>query len=165
MLIARSTFSRALAHEGNRLRETLRLKSTCECVYSEEGWYPFDGEDMSLSVSELASASLHHMMVVKPPDRLKPATDREEMSECTCRAIRGDWRRRVSKERRGIPGGPLQCLNKGQLFEQRVMGNHNHCLCWQRESERFILATKWSNVHGAKGPHFNHVSMRARRSA
>jgi hypothetical protein len=163
MLIAHSTFSCALAYKGNRVRETRRL---IVLQVSEMGWTPIDGEDMSLSVSELDSASLHvKMMVVRLPNVMKPATDREEMSIRICQAIRGGWRRRVLKEERGIPGDPFQCWNKGYLFEQGAMGINNRCVCWQRESERSILALKRSNVRGAKGPYFNCVSMYERRSA
>ena len=165
MSIAHSTFSCALAYEGNRLRETMRLNRILLSLFSENGRYPLDGEEMSLSASELDSASLRPSLAVKLPDMRKPATDREEMSICTCRVIRGGWRRRVLKERQGTPGAPFQCWNKGYLFEQGAMGIHNHCICWQRESERSILALKRSNVRGAKGPSFNCVSMYERRSA
>jgi hypothetical protein len=165
MSIAHSTFSRALTYEGNRVRETMRLNRRLLSLLSEDGWYPLDGENMSLSASELDSASLRPSLAVKLPELWKPATDREEMSICTCRVIRGGWRRRVLKERRGIPGDPFQCLTKGYLFEQGAMGINNRCVCWQRESERSILALKRSNVRGAKGPYFNCVSIYERRSA
>ena len=134
MLIAHSTFSCALAYKGNRLRETLRLKTVNISAFSEDGGTPPDSEGASLSVCKLDSASLRQSMVVKLPKKLKPAIDREEMSRHTYRTIRGGWRRRVSKERRGTPGDPFQCLVKRVLTEQRAMGNHNHCFCWQRES-------------------------------
>lgn len=165
MLIAHSTFSCALAYEGNRLRETLRLKTVNISAFSEDGGTPPDSEGASLSVCKLDSASLRQSVVVKLPKKLKPAIDREEMSRHTYRTIRGGWRRRVSKERRGTPGDPFQCLVKRVLTEQRAMGNHNHCLCWQRESERSIVAMKWGNSHRAKRPYFNHVSIEERGTA
>lgn len=165
MLIAHSTFSCALAYEGNRLRETLRLKTVNISAFSEDGGTPPDSEDASLSVCKLDSASLRQSLVVKLPKKLKPAIDREEMSRHTYRTIRGGWRRRVSKERRGTPGDPFQCLVKRVLTEQRAMGNHNHCFCWQRESERSIVALKWGNSHRAKRPYFNHVSIEERGTA
>jgi hypothetical protein len=137
MLIAHSTFSCALAYEGNRLRETLRLKTGNIPAFSEDGGTPPDGEDASLSVCKLDSASLRQSLVVKLPKKLKPAIDREGMGKCTYRTIRGGWRRRVSKERRGTPRRPFPMPGQegiDVLPEQRAMGNHNHCICWQRES-------------------------------
>jgi len=162
MLIAHSTFSCALAYKGNRVRETLRLQRH---FCSEGGWSPLDGEDVSLSESELDSASLHYPMAVKGPDFVKPAINGEEMSVCSRWAIRGDWRKRASKDYLRSPGGPFRRWFERYSIYQRSMGNHNHCICRQRESERSIVAVKWGNSHGAKGPYFSHVFIKVRRIA
>ena len=101
MLIARSTFSCATACNGNNARETLRSWK----LHGDWGWTPHDNEDVSLSVSEPDSASLHHPLAAKLPNLLKSANNEEEMSKSTHCASRGDWGRRMSHVER-LPGNP-----------------------------------------------------------
>ena len=57
------------------------------------------GELMSRNKSELDSASLHYMRVAKLPDLLKPVICGEEIFISNRRALRGDWRWRVRKDK------------------------------------------------------------------
>lgn len=104
MLIAHSTFSCASACNGNNARETLRSWKS----HGEWGWSPHDNKDVSLSASELDSASLHASLAAKLPKWLKPVNNEEVMSTSTHCASRGDWRKRTSKDCRETPGGPLE---------------------------------------------------------
>ena len=58
-----------------------------------------NGEPMSRNKSELDSASLRHMRATNLPNRLKSATDGEEIFKSNRRALRGDWRWRVGKDK------------------------------------------------------------------
>jgi len=165
MLIARSTSSCALAYEGEPITRNIAVALELVHSRSERGWNPLDDEDVSLNASELDSASLHKVLVVKLPDWLKPAIDEEATSNGTHRTIRGDWRRRVSKDNHGTPGDPIHGVRRGNPVRQKASGNHNRCRMWHRESERLIVVKKWGNAHGTKGPYFSHVSIEARRSA
>jgi hypothetical protein len=162
MLIAHSTSSCAMAYKGNRVRETLR--SSCY-KYGENGWSPFDGKSASFREIELILASLRILLAVKYPKHLKPAIGREEMSSRTYRANRGGRRRRALKDYMRTPGDPFQGGCERYSYPQRLSGNYNRYVLWQRESDWFIVARKWSNVHGAKGPNFSHVSIEERRPA
>jgi hypothetical protein len=162
MLIAHSTFSCALAYEGDLITRNKAVALRVKC--SERGWNPLDDKDASLNASELASL-VTQTLVVKPSWRRKPDIDGEEMSMGTHRAIRGDWRRRVSKEYHGTPGDPIHDDWWGKPGRRSAAGNHNRCRWWKRESDRPIVAKKWGNAHGAKGLYFSHVSIKVRRSA
>ena len=48
---------------------------------------------------------------------------------------------------------------------QRGRGTHNPLRGRGRESERLIVAKRWGNSHGAKGPYFSHVFSKERRAA
>lgn len=160
MLIAHSTFSCASAY-GTNVRETLRSWRD----HGEWGWFPHDSEDVSLSASELDSASLHNPLAAKLPDLLKPVNNEEVMSKSTHCASRGDWRKRTSKDCRETPGGPLRRNPSGVMDRHKLMGiNNRECSrCW--ESERPIIAEKQGNACGAKGLYHCHVSVKERRSA
>jgi hypothetical protein len=162
MLIAHSTLSCALAYEGNLITRNKAVAFRVKC--GERGWYPLDDEDASLNASELASL-VTQVMVVKPSWGQKPVIDGEEMSKSTHRAIRGDWRRRVSKEYQGTPGDPIHEARRGIPEPQSPGGNHNRCGWWHRESDRPIVAKKWGNAHGAKGLCFSQESIEVRRPA
>lgn len=162
MLIAHSTFSCALAYEGNLITRNKAVAFRVRC--SERGWCPLDDEDASLNASELVSL-VTQLLAVKPSWRWKPVIDGEEMSKSTHRANRGGWRRRVSKEYHGVPGDPIHEGRWGEPATQRAEGNHNLCVWWHRESDRPIVARKWGNAHGAKGPCFSQVTIKVRRSA
>jgi hypothetical protein len=165
MSIAHSTFSCASACNGNKARETLR-SCKCKCkLHGEWGWSPQDNEDVSLSASELDSASLHYSLAAKPPDWLKPANNEEVMSISTHCAIRGDWRKRASKDCRETPGYPLRRIPSGLMVRHKLMGIHNHECSRGWRSERPILAKKQGNACGAKGLYHSHVSIKERRPA
>ena len=56
------------------------------------------GEPMSRNASELDSASLRYLSVVKPPEKLKPAIVGEGTFESNQRTLRGGWRWHVGKD-------------------------------------------------------------------
>jgi hypothetical protein len=161
MLIACSTFSCALACAGDQSRETLRSLR----MHGEGGWTPSDSEDMSPNVSELESASLHHLLAVNLPEMLKPATNEEATSMSTRWAIRGDWRERVSKDWRQVPGEPPRCIVGELSAVQGDRGINNLVFCRRRKSERPIVAEKRGNARGAKRLHVSHASIDTVRSA
>ncbi len=161
MLIAHSTFSCALACNGNSARETLR---SC-FVHGEWGWSPHDNEDASLSASELDSAPLHNPLSAKLPELLKPANNDEVMSRNSHCDSRGDWRKRVSKDWRQVPGYPLRRMPSGVMGLYKVMEINNYVLSRGWKSERPISAKKRGNSCGAKGLYHSHVSVKVRRSA
>jgi hypothetical protein len=161
MLIACSTFSCALACAGDQSRETLRSLR----LHGEVGWTPTDSEDMSPNVSELDSASLHHLLAVNLPEVLKPATNEEATSMSTHWAIRGDWRERVSKDWQQVPGEPPRCISGEESALQGGRGINNLVFCRRRKSERPIVAEKRGNARGAKRLHVSHASIDAVRSA
>jgi len=78
----------------------------------------------------------------------KPVISGEVIGECIRWVTRGGWRRRASKDKPRNLGGPLQWwLSTTNIMREYITGY------WlQRESEGAIVAKKWSNVHGAKGP-------------
>ncbi len=104
-------------------------------------------------------------MMVKLPKMLKPVTREEETNRSTHGIIRGDWGGRVSKDWQWGPGRPARCIKREVSVIQEYMGINNHRTCRKRESERSIVAKKWGNCHGAKGPHFSHVSTNRVRAA
>ena len=161
MLIACTTFSCALACAGDQSRETLRSLRK----HGKRGWSPLDSEDMSPSVSELDSASLHHSLAVKLPKVLKPATNEEATSMSTHWATRGDWRERVSKDWRQVPGEPPRCTCGEESAVQGRRGINNLASCRERKSERPIVAEKRGNARGAKGSYVSHASIDTVRSA
>ena len=161
MLIACSTFSCALACAGDQSRETLRSLR----MHGEGGWTPSDSEDMSPNVSELDSASLHHLLAVNLPEVLKPATNEEATSMSTHWAIRGDWRERVSKDWQQVPGEPPRCIVGEVSAVQGDRGINNLVFCRRRKSERPIVAEKRGNARGAKRLHVSHASINTVRSA
>jgi hypothetical protein len=163
MLIACSTFSCALACEGDQSRETLR--SLLYLMHGEGGWPPPDSEDMSPNVSELDSASLHHPLAVSLPEVLKPVTNEEATSMCTHWAIRGDWRERVSKDWQQVPGEPPRCIGGELSAIQGGRGINNPAFCRRRKSERPIVAKKRGNARGAKGLYVSRASIDTVRSA
>lgn len=161
MLIAHSTFSCASACNDNSARETLR-----SCIlHGEWGWFPHDNEDVSLSASELDSASLHKSLAAKLPDLPKPVNNEEEMSNRTHCATRGDWRKRMSKDCREVPGDPLRCNPSGLMVSTTLGGINNRKCSRGWKSERPILAMKQGNACGAKGLYRSHVLIKERRSA
>jgi hypothetical protein len=161
MLIACSTFSCALACAGDQSRETLRSLR----LNGEGGWTPSDSEDMSPNVSELDSASLHHLLAVNLPEVLKPATNEEATSMSTHWAIRGDWRERVSKDWQHVPGEPPRCIVGEESALQGGRGINNLVFCRRRKSERPIVAEKRGNARGAKRLHVSHAPIELVRSA
>jgi len=161
MLIACSTFSCALACAGDQSRETLRSL----LLHGEGGWPPLDNEDVSPNVSELASASLHHLLAVNLPEMLKPATSEEATSMSTHWAIRGDWRERMSKDWQQVPGEPPRCTVGEESVVQGGRGINNSVFCRRRKSERPIVAKKRGNARGAKRLHVSHASIDTVRSA
>ncbi len=161
MLIAYSTFSCASACNGNNARETLR-----SCLsHGDWGWSPYDNEDVSLSASELDSASLHKSLAAKLPDLLKPVNNEEVMSKCTHCASRGDWRKRTSKDCRQVPGAPLRYNPSGLMVITTLEGINNRKNSRGWKSERPIVAMKQGNACGAKELHRHHVYIKERRSA
>ncbi len=161
MLIAHSTFSCASAC-GNNVRETLRSWEP----HGERGWSPRDNEDVSLSVSELDSASLHlKPLAAKLPNRLKPANNEEVMSKSTHCASRGDWRKRTSKDWLETPGCPLRRNPSRVMDRHKLMETNNRECSRGWESERPIVAKKRGNACGAKGLYHCHVSVKERRTA
>jgi hypothetical protein len=126
MVIARSPFSCASACGGNKARETLRYRGVVRC---EEGWFPLDSERVSPNASKLDSASLHHCRPANLPKMGKPAIGEEEMSICTRRDGRGDWRGRALKDKHRYPGDPFRGLMPVVGSNQRAKGSHNLCLC------------------------------------
>jgi len=161
MLIAHSTFSCATACNGNNARETLRSWFP----HGEWGWSPYDNEDVSLSASELDSASLHNPLAAKLPDLPKPANNEVVMSKSTHCASRGDWRKRTSKDCRETPGAPHRRKPSGLMGRHKLMGINNRECSRCRKSERPIVAKKQGNACGAKGPYHSYVSIKIRRSA
>jgi hypothetical protein len=88
------------------------------------------------------------------------------MSANTLQARRGDWGERAPTEREqgpreDRPGGS----GEGKAWGQRLAGINNRETGRGRESDRPIVAVMRSNVRGAKGPSFSHVSNKERRSA
>lgn len=163
MLIVRMTFSRAMACAGDQPRETLRL---CKKLQGKSGMVLLDDKDVSPNTSKLDSASLRvKLMMVRLPDMLKPITRKEETDKSTYEIIRGGWRGRVLKDWQWDPGRPARCIKRKVSEIQKCMGTNNHVTCRKRESERSIVAEKWSNSHGAKGPYFSHVSTNKARAA
>jgi len=151
----------------HRRVEVTKHVKRCGCVlkHSEKGWLPFDGEDVSPSLCEPDSASLHLWSAVNLPDMVKPVIHGEETSECTCEAARGGWGERASKDWQHVPGDPGRCGIGGVSISQDSLGINNLRVCWPRKSEWPIVAMKQSNVCGAKGPYFSDVSIDERRSA
>ncbi len=161
MLIAYSTFSCASACNGNSARETLRSWN----LHGDRGWFPHDNEGVSLSASELDSASLRKSLAAKLPELLKPANNEEVMSTSTHCASRGGWRKRASKDWREAPGDPHRRKPSGLMDRNKLMGINNRECSRCRKSERPIVAKKQGNACGAKGLYHSHVSIKVRRSA
>jgi hypothetical protein len=161
MLIACTTFSCALACAGDQSCETLRSLR----MHGERGWSPLDSEDMSPSISELDSASLHHTLAVKLPEVLKPVINEEATSMSTHWATRGDWRERVSKDWQQVPGEPPRCIVGEESALQGGRGINNFVFCRRRKSERPIVAKKRGNARGAKGLYVSRASIDTVRSA
>ncbi len=161
MLIAHSACSCASACNGNNARETLRSWS----CHGERGWSPWDNKDVSLSASELDSASLHLPLAAKLPNRLKPANNEVVMSRSTHCASRGDWRKRTSKDWPETPGGPLRRNPSGVMVRHKLMETNNRECSRGWASERPIVAKKQGNACGAKGLYHCHVSINERRTA
>lgn len=163
MLIVRMTFSRAMACAGNQSRETLRSSINLQ---GKGSMVLLNGKDVSSNKSKLDSASLRvKLMMVRLPDMLKPITHEEEMNKSTHGIIRGDWRERMSKDWQRGPGRPARCIKREVSEIQEYMGINNHVTCRKRESERSIVAMKWGNSCGAKGPYFSHVFTNRVRAA
>ena len=153
MLIERSTYSCALAYEGNNIRETLRS------VFSagDREWHSLDNEVVSPNISEPVSASLHNWRSVSLSDMVEPAIVGKVTFRSIRQGARGDWGERATTEHVRYLGEPSRCCNLTVGLQQRLQGNHNLHFLRRRQSDRFIVAMKQSNFCGAKGPDFYHV--------
>jgi hypothetical protein len=129
-------------------------------MVGDGGWSPPDNKVASPNASELDSASLHQWQTANLPNVVKPEIDREATDVCTCRVARGDWRERTTKEPIWYPGYPLRSLEPAIGTGQDNRGNHNPISLRQWKSDRFIVAMKWGNAHGAKEPDRCRVSPR-----
>lgn len=89
------------------------------------------------------------------------------------------WRKEPAQGERGVAlwSGVVACDEKGESDRaltphleprwgrQRGRGIHNPVRGCSRKSERLIVARKWGNAHGAKGPYFSHVFSKERQAA
>ena len=63
---------------------------------------------MSRNENELTSASLFYMGAANLPEMLKPAIVGQVTLESSRRALRGDWRQRIGKEKHRNLGDPAR---------------------------------------------------------
>jgi hypothetical protein len=75
------------------------------------------------------------------------------------------WFGVVACDEKGVSDSALVPHLEPRWERQRRRGNHNPSRVRSRESERLIVARKWGNSHGAKGPYFSHVFNKERRAA
>jgi len=159
MPITRSAFSCASAWKGDRPRETKRSHG------GEGGWFPPDNERVSPSKANPFRPRYTNRRLTNLPEMVKSAT----MEGKTCprfhRIDRGGWGERALKEQRQVPGDLPWISSQTNLSVNN--GGWESITTdqpWQK-SDRPIVAKKWGNSHGAKGPTFSHVSIKIRRSA
>jgi len=161
MLIVRSTCSCASACGGDKARETWRSAS----VADKGGWYPPDNEVASPNASEPDSASLRCWRRLSPPRMVKPAIVGEATNASIRRDARGGWGERAMTEHARYPGEPLRSLVSAVGTGQGTQGSHNLRIPRRRQSDRLIVAMKWGNSRGAKGPDLRCVSTAKEGSA
>jgi hypothetical protein len=154
-----------------------------------------DGEGASPTQVNPIRPRYAKAMVTNLPEVAKSEAGGVAMSTSTRRAIRGGWGGRALKDRlgtwetrrgaatraRGEAGalwpGVAACGETGGSgsaqaprvessgWRQRQRGMHNPLDGRGRESERPIVAMKWGNARGAKGPHFSYVAIEERKPA
>ena len=161
MIIVCSSFSCALACGGNKARETLRWQA---CACCETGGYPDDCEDVSPNKVNLLRPRYTKFPAANLPEWVKPAIDMEVINVCTCRAGRGDWRERASKERHLYLGAPSRSRRPEVGLGQGRQGNHNLLSLRRRKSERSVVMMTPGNAGRVKRPYRYRV-FRVERSA
>lgn len=159
MLIARSTFSCALAWNGDRPCETLR--SLC----GEEGWPPTDSERVSPSKANPFRPRYAYYQSANLPGMVKPAMERRTTCHRSFWIDRGGWGERALKDHRHVLGDLPQTTFQTNM---NVYNGERESITvyqlWQK-SERPVVAEKRGNACGAKGPSFSHVFIKIRRTA
>ena len=155
MLIDHSTCSNAPARGGDKACETERSVR----VAGERGREVPDCEDTSSSASELDSASLgKSQWPTFQNGRSLTSLEKqwlEASKELGGVVEESACRKRNRNIREGSPESDLQRSEE----RQRVMGNHNHDTGWAESSEWSIVAMKWGNARGAKGPYCNYANI------
>ena len=153
MLIDHSTCSNAPACGGDEARETER--STL--VVGERGCKPLDCEDVSPSASELDSASLNIPQWPTPRNGRSLSSLEKQWLRASKElggVIEESARQRRNRDiRETSPVSPSLRLGRGQ----RSMGNHNHAIGRNEESEGFIVTVKRWKLRGVKGPYCKYV--------
>jgi len=159
MPIARSAFSRASAWKGDQLRETMRSHG------GEGGWCPPDDERVSPSKANPFRPRYANCRSINLPEMVKSATVGCITCQVSCWIDRGGWGERTLKEQRQVPGDLPRITSQEDLSVNN--GDWESITIYQpwQKSDRPIVAKKWGNAHGAKGPSFSHVSNKIRRSA
>jgi hypothetical protein len=166
MLITRSAFSHVVTRKGNQPRETSWL------VSSEEGLKSFDDEEVSPSNnanSDIQPRYWKNRRLINLSVEMKSAT-RTLITCAQCSwVVRGNRRERASKDYRHVSGDPTgQGRVLGACTQNMVLNFFwEYITSWGfiGKSERLIVAMKGSNVLGAKGSYFNHVSIKEGRPA
>jgi hypothetical protein len=162
LIIVYSSISCALACGGNKACETLRCWAF---VQREAGGIPADNEDVSPNKVNLFRPRYAKFPAANLPKMVKPVIDMEEINESTCRAGRGGWRERASKEQDLYLGDPFRsrCPEVGR--RQGCRGNHNPVCQRQRKSEWLVLVMTPGNAGRAKGLYRYRVCRTERRAA
>lgn len=159
MLITRSTFSRASTWNGDRPCETMRSFS------GEEEWFPSDDERVSPSKANPFRPRNAYCRSINLPKMVKSDIHDEVTCACNREDDRGGWGERALKVQRQVPGDLSWITYLTNLIVNN--GEWESITIYQpwQKSDRPVVAEKWGNAHGAKGPSFSHVSNKIRRTA
>ncbi len=90
---------------------------------------PSDSEDVSPNKVNLFRPRYTKLPLAILPDMVKPATDMEEINDCTCQDGRGDWGERASKEQSWYLGYPSRVILSEVERVKRCWGINNLIIC------------------------------------